>query len=51
MPVQQPLNVFSLSEIENAFRLIQSGKHIGNVILKAELCQDQYRVKSCRCID
>lgn len=32
----QPLNVFPLSEIENSFRLIQSGKHLGKVILKVE---------------
>ena len=32
----EPLNVFPLSQIENAFRLIQSGKHLGKVILKAE---------------
>ena len=32
----QPLNVFPLSEIEGAFRLIQAGKHTGKVILKAE---------------
>lgn len=32
----QPLNVFPLSKIESAFRLIQSGKHLGKVVLKAE---------------
>ncbi len=31
----QPLNVFPLSEIEGAFRLIQAGKHTGKVVLKA----------------
>ena len=31
----QPLNIFPLSEIEGAFRLIQSGKHSGKVVLKA----------------
>lgn len=30
------LNVFPLSKIEDTFRFIQSGKHIGKVILKAE---------------
>ena len=33
----EPLTVFPLSEIENAFRLIQSGKHLGKVILKADV--------------
>ena len=33
----EPLTVFPLSEIENAFRLIQSGKHLGKVMLKAEV--------------
>ena len=28
----QPLNVFSLSEIEGAFRLIQAGKHMGKAV-------------------
>ena len=32
----QPLNVFPLSEIEGAFRLIQAGKHLGKVVLKAQ---------------
>ena len=32
----QPLNVFSLSEVESAFRLIQAGKHTGKVILKTD---------------
>ena len=31
----QPLNVFPLSEIEGAFRLIQAGKHSGKVVLQA----------------
>ncbi|KAL8735751.1 MAG: hypothetical protein Q9166_000614 [cf. Caloplaca sp. 2 TL-2023] len=31
-----PLNVFSLSDIESAFRLIQAGKHTGKVILQAD---------------
>ncbi|KAL9602197.1 MAG: hypothetical protein Q9179_002623 [Wetmoreana sp. 5 TL-2023] len=31
----QPLNVFSLSEVESAFRLIQAGKHTGKVVLRA----------------
>ncbi|KAL8722892.1 MAG: hypothetical protein Q9181_007402 [Wetmoreana brouardii] len=31
----QPLNVFSLSEVESAFRLIQAGKHTGKVVLQA----------------
>ena len=30
----QPLNLFSLSEIEDAFRLIQAGKHTGKVVLQ-----------------
>lgn len=30
------LNVFPLSKIEDTFRFIQSGKHIGKVILQAE---------------
>lgn len=33
----QPLNMFPLSKIENAFRLIQSGKHLGKVVLKADM--------------
>ena len=33
LPVH-PLNVFPLSEIESAFRLIQAGKHVGKVVLK-----------------
>lgn len=41
----QPLNVFSVSEIERAFRLIQAGKHTGKVVLKAN--QDT-SVKVCR---
>lgn len=32
LPVH-PLNVFPLSEMETAFRLIQAGKHIGKVVL------------------
>ena len=32
----QPLNVFPLSEIESAFRLIQAGKHVGKVVLKVD---------------
>ncbi|KAL8882951.1 MAG: hypothetical protein Q9198_000127 [Flavoplaca austrocitrina] len=32
----QPLNVFPLSEMESAFRLIQAGKHTGKVILQAD---------------
>lgn len=32
----QPLNVFPLSEIEGAFRLIQAGKHSGKVVLRAQ---------------
>lgn len=32
----QPLNVFPLSDIEGAFRLIQAGKHSGKVVLKAQ---------------
>ena len=32
----QPLNVLPLSEIEGAFRLIQAGKHLGKVVLKAQ---------------
>ena len=31
----QPLNVFPLSDIEGAFRLIQAGKHSGKVVLTA----------------
>ena len=31
----QPLNIFPLSEIEGAFRLIQAGKHTGKVVLEA----------------
>ena len=31
----QPLNVFPLSEIESAFRLIQAGRHTGKVVLQA----------------
>ncbi|RFU27072.1 hypothetical protein B7463_g9261, partial [Scytalidium lignicola] len=30
-----PLNVFGYSQIEEAFRLMQAGKHIGKVVLKA----------------
>ena len=33
----QPLNTFPLSDMENAFRLIQAGKHTGKVILQADL--------------
>ncbi len=32
----QPLNIFPLTEIESAFRFIQSGKHLGKVVLKTE---------------
>ncbi|KAL8844220.1 MAG: hypothetical protein Q9176_001395 [Flavoplaca citrina] len=32
----QPLNTFPLSEMENAFRLMQAGKHTGKVILQAD---------------
>lgn len=32
----QPLNGFSLSDIEGAFRSIQAGKHTGKVVLKAD---------------
>ena len=31
----QPLNVFPLSEIEGAFRLVQAGKHSWKIVLKA----------------
>lgn len=34
LPVH-PFNVFRLSEVESAFRLIQAGKHVGKVVLKA----------------
>ena len=30
----QPISVYPISEIERAFRLIQSGKHIGKVVVK-----------------
>ena len=40
----RPLNVFSLSEIEGAFRLIQAGKHVGKVVLKVD---DDTAVKVC----
>ena len=30
----QPLNVYPLSELEDAFRLIQAGKHTGKVVLQ-----------------
>lgn len=36
MPVQ-PLNMFPLSKIESAFRLIQSGKHLGKAVLEADM--------------
>ncbi|KAL8919077.1 MAG: hypothetical protein Q9208_006961 [Pyrenodesmia sp. 3 TL-2023] len=32
----QPLNVFPVSEMESAFRLIQAGKHTGKVVLQAD---------------
>ena len=32
----QPLNLFSLSELESAFRFIQAGKHTGKVVLTAD---------------
>lgn len=32
----QPLNIFPLSEMEGAFRLIQAGKHSGKVVLQAQ---------------
>ena len=32
----QPLNIFPLTEIESSFRFIQSGKHLGKVVLKIE---------------
>ena len=32
----KPLNVFSLLDLERAFRLIQAGKHVGKVILKVD---------------
>lgn len=38
----RPLNVFPLSDVEGAFRLIQAGKHTGKVILRAD---DQTIVK------
>ncbi|KAI4269144.1 MAG: hypothetical protein L6R38_007574 [Xanthoria sp. 2 TBL-2021] len=31
----QPLNTFPLSDMENAFRLMQAGKHTGKVVLQA----------------
>ena len=43
LPVH-PLNVFPLSEMESAFRLIQAGKHVGKVVLKAN---DVTTVKVC----
>ena len=46
----QPLNIFPLSTIESAFRFMQSGKHLGKVILKAE---EDTKVKVCSlyCLD
>ncbi|KAL9005493.1 MAG: hypothetical protein Q9188_001730 [Gyalolechia gomerana] len=38
----QPLNIFSLSDMESAFRLIQAGKYSGKVVLQA----DESRMKS-----
>ena len=32
----KPINVYSFSEVENAFRLIQAGKHMGKVVLRAD---------------
>ncbi|KAL8670019.1 MAG: hypothetical protein Q9168_005420 [Polycauliona sp. 1 TL-2023] len=32
----QPLNVFPLVDMENAFRLMQAGKHTGKVVLQAD---------------
>ena len=40
----RPLNVFSLSEIEGAFRSIQAGKNVGKVVLKVD---DDTAVKVC----
>jgi hypothetical protein len=30
-----PLNIFDFSQIEASFRLVQSGKHIGKIVLTA----------------
>ena len=32
----EPINAYPLSEIENAFRTIQTGKHMGKVVLRAD---------------
>ena len=32
----KPINVYPFSQMENAFRLIQAGKHMGKVVLKAD---------------
>ena len=32
----QPLNVMSFSQIEEAFRIMQTGKHIGKIVLKLD---------------
>ena len=34
--VTSPFNVFSYSKIEEAFRMMQAGKHIGKVVLKSK---------------
>ena len=33
----QPINVYPFSKMESAFRLIQAGKHMGKVVLRADL--------------
>ena len=33
--VTSPFNVFTYTQIEEAFRMMQAGKHIGKVVLKA----------------
>ena len=40
----RPLNLYSLSEMEGAFRLIQAGKHTGKVVLQAN---EETTVKVC----
>ena len=32
----KPINVYPFSEVESAFRLIQAGKHMGKVVLRAD---------------
>ena len=34
--VPQPLHVFKVSEIESAFRFMQSGKHIGKIVVEID---------------